>query len=131
METTNTLKNDRAARKAQKALVDAMVLKVERVLNSPNPTKRREAVEKAILVLFERQTSDEQDSESTNHNNAVGFSSADARRLSFVAKILKEGKHLKDETVAKYAPRVLKYRKQLAVIALEKQAAQQKAQSEE
>lgn len=121
METTNDTKADRAARKAQKVIVDAMIVRVEKVLNSPNPKTRREAVEKAIQVLFEHQTADEQSSETTNHNNAVGFTAADAKRLSFVAKFLGEGKHLKDETVARYIPRVMKYRKQLAMIALEKQ----------
>jgi len=81
-------------------------------------------VERAILVLFERQTADEQDAGSTNHHNNVGFSSCDARRMSFVAKFLGEGKHLTQKKALEiYGPRLQKYAKQLAKISQEKSAA--------
>lgn len=45
-------------------------------------------VERAIIKLFERQTSDEQTSEETNHHNNVGFNGIDAKILSSFAKWL-------------------------------------------
>lgn len=72
-------------------------------------------VERAILALFERQT---------RHDNNMGFTSADARRMSFVAKLLQGGKHLtREKALTVYGPRLQKYAKQLAKIAMEKKAA--------
>jgi hypothetical protein len=82
-------------------------------------------VERAILVLFERQTQDEQTSDETRHDNNMGFTSADARRMSFVAKFLQGGKHLtREKALGVYGPRLQKYAKQLAKIAMAKKAAQ-------
>jgi len=78
------------------------------------------AVERAITALFARQTADERSTETTRHSNARGFNAADARKLSFVAKFLGEGKHLKTETCVRYVAIVRKYRAQLADIANEK-----------
>lgn len=52
------------------------------------------AVERAMVVLFERQTTDEQRSEDTKHQNSVGFSAAHARTGSYLAKWVLSGKHL-------------------------------------
>jgi hypothetical protein len=120
METTNT---DKAQKKAAKAAHAAMVARIEALFSSPDPKKRRETVERAIIVLYARQTADEQNTDETRHNNGVGFTAADARRLSFVAKFLSNGGHLRDEKVLQYVPRVAKYTKQLATIALEKKGA--------
>lgn len=75
------------------------------------------AVERAIVALFARQTEDEKSSDSTRHSNSRGFNAADARKLSFIAKFLGEGKHLKTETCKRYVAIVRKYRAQLADIA--------------
>jgi len=81
-------------------------------------------VERAILVLYECQTSDEQVAEATSHHNNSGFTSADARRMSFVAKFLLEGRHLtREKALGVYGPRLQKYAKQLARIAMSKKAA--------
>ena len=81
----------------------------------------RNWIERAILVLFERQTSDEKSSEETNHNNFVGFNKSDAARLSFVAKFLLNGGRLKPEkAVQVYGPKVAKYAAQLARVVYEK-----------
>lgn len=48
--------------------------------------KSDKAVYRALIVLFERQTSDEQASESTTHKNGRGFSAFDAEFLSSLAK---------------------------------------------
>lgn len=80
-------------------------------------------VEKAILVLYDRQTSDEQATQETGHNNAQGFTSADARRMSFVAEFLKSGKHLtREKALGTYGRKLQKYAGQLARIAMAKQA---------
>lgn len=80
------------------------------------------AVERAIVALYDRQTADEQAQGDTRYTNGVGFSGADARRLSFVAEFLRSGKHLRLETCAKYVARVSKYAGQLADIANAKAA---------
>ena len=44
------------------------------------------AVYRALIVLFERQTADEQEAESTNHNNGRGFNGRDAKFGTSLAK---------------------------------------------
>jgi hypothetical protein len=44
------------------------------------------AVYRALIVLFERQTADEQRSENTLHDNGIGFTGADAEFMSSLAK---------------------------------------------
>lgn len=75
------------------------------------------AVERAIVALFARQTADERSTDTTRHSNSRGFNAADARKLSFIAKFLGEGKHLRTETCQRYVAIVRKYRAQLADIA--------------
>ena len=80
-------------------------------------------VEKAILVLYERQTADEQAGGETRHDNNQGFTSADARRMSFVAEWLRKSKrnHLsREKALGTYGRRLQKYAGQLARIALAK-----------
>lgn len=47
------------------------------------------AVERALLVLFERQTADEQSSETTNVHNSMGFTAFDAEFMTSLAKRIK------------------------------------------
>jgi hypothetical protein len=78
-------------------------------------------VERAIIVLYERQTRDEQVAQETGHDNNMGFNKPDARRMSFVAEFLKGGKHLTHEKALNvYGKKLQKYAKQLARIAQEK-----------
>jgi hypothetical protein len=51
-------------------------------------TRSDAAVERAIIVLFARQTSDEQSRASTNHQNNRGFASCDARAGTRFARFL-------------------------------------------
>jgi len=89
-------------------------------------------VVRAIEAIFERQTEDEQRTESTNLNNKVGFGAADARLMSGFAKQIKEwrdGKSnyafpLSPRQIAKARERMPKYAGQLAGIANAKLAAQ-------
>jgi hypothetical protein len=80
-------------------------------------------VERAILALYERQTADEQAGGETRHDNAQGFTSADARRMSFVAEWLKKSNknHLtREKALTVYGPKLHKYSGQLARIAIAK-----------
>lgn len=52
------------------------------------------AVEKAILVLYKRQTPDEQATKSTRHRNNRGFNSADARIGTYLARHIRSGNRL-------------------------------------
>lgn len=68
---------------------------------------------KALLLLFERQTQDEQDVLITKHRNGAGFSSADGTALSMYAVTVKNGGKLYDERLIDCRDRILKYAKQL------------------
>jgi len=46
------------------------------------------AVERAIIVLFNRQTADEQSTANTNHSNSIGFSACDAKAGTRFARFL-------------------------------------------
>lgn len=58
-----------------------------------NDTRRLSAIiGRALVVLFDRQTQDEKESNDTNRTNSIGFSSSDARQGSITAKtFLKRG----------------------------------------
>jgi len=47
---------------------------------------RDDAVYRGLVAIYERQTADEQSTESTNHLNGVGFNGRDARFGSSLAK---------------------------------------------
>ncbi len=104
-----------------KASREELVAKVITGLNHPDPIKRRTIVQRGILLLLARQTDDEQQAETTEHHNCVGFTAADAKRLTFLGKWLQEGNHLTNAKVADYAKRLHKYRVQLAQLAFEKE----------
>jgi len=74
-------------------------------------------LERGILAVYDKQTLFEQEAEDTTENNKMGFSSFDAGYLSYVAKYLKNGKHLSGHHVEKARKRMLKYSGQLAKIA--------------
>lgn len=52
------------------------------------------AVERAMVAIWERQTMDEQSSETTNHHNNVGFAGWSVRNGSYYAKWVLSGKRL-------------------------------------
>lgn len=54
---------------------------------------------RAVLAIFECQTNDEKNSESTKHNNSVGFNGVDANIMSSFAKqMLVWNRHVKAGT---------------------------------
>ena len=75
-------------------------------------------IERGIIRLFERQTTDEQEAEVTTHKNAMGFSSFDAEILSSFAKQLmsRPDRHLTPKQAALAAKKLPKYAKQLWTI---------------
>lgn len=48
-------------------------------------------VEKSLLVMYNRQTADEQSAQTTGHNNGIGFNGTDAEFLSKLAEWVKGG----------------------------------------
>jgi len=74
-------------------------------------------LERAILAIFQRQTSDEQRAEESKYHNLRGFNSPDAKRMTYYACWLKSGRHLSGHHVEIARRRMKKYCKQLAAIA--------------
>ena len=90
-----------------------------------NPT----AVERAIVAIYNRQTSDEKVTSNTRHTNHRGFRSNHAPRGSHYARWVLSGRHLSGyhlETARKIA---LRYHRQLCEIANEKVAGGEKSQA--
>ena len=52
------------------------------------------AVDRAMVALYRRQTQDEQRSDTTRHNNGIGFCSWSARKGSYYAKWVLSGRRL-------------------------------------
>jgi hypothetical protein len=86
------------------------------------------AVGRALIVLNDRQTSDEQYNQSTNRNNGRGFTPADARMGTSMANFFTKFNRLSDKQLAYWrkpnvrgVPRIAKYAGQLLEIAQMKQ----------
>lgn len=79
-----------SVRKADRPLVD----KIIHSLDTNNA-----AVERAMLLLGDRQTQEELANEATLKHNSIGFSSAHARFGAYVYGVLKNGGHLKGKTL--------------------------------
>jgi hypothetical protein len=89
------------------------------------------AIGRALVVLNERQTIDEQSTEATRHHNGIGFTGCDARMGTSMAKFFSRNGYLTPKQVAYWrkpnvrgVPRIAKYAGQLLEIANEKAAAQ-------
>jgi len=52
------------------------------------------AVEKAIVMLYDLQTEDEQSTRNTKHDNRRGFNTAHAKLGTYLARWIKSGRHL-------------------------------------
>lgn len=89
-------------------------------------TNNDRAVERAILVLFNNQTADEQSAETTKYHNNMGFKGCHARIGTSFAQQLKRRGFLTEKQIA-YARgkmRITQYHRQLLEAAKAKQAAQ-------
>lgn len=87
-----------------------------RVALATNPL----AVERAITVLYANQTADERAVSQTKHQNARGFNSADASRLSYYARWVGSGRHLTGHHLDRARATVGKYWRQLLRAAVAK-----------
>ena len=98
-----------------------------KMLQHPNPKYVEAVIGRALVVLYERQSREEQQSHMTSEHNGVGFTQADARTGTRSAEIyLKTGKLLPWVVEAwtkpnvNGVPRIVKYWKQLNEAAVEK-----------
>lgn len=73
-------------------------------------------VERAIVVLFERQTLEEQQSECTTDANGIGFNAFDAKTLSYYANWIRGGNRLSGKYLDNAFKMVPKYAKQILSI---------------
>lgn len=76
----------------------------------------RRWVERALVVLHDRQTLDEQQEGTTKFYNGVGFNGTDGRYLSYCAEWVKRGGHLNDKHFEKCSRKLPKYWKQIQSI---------------
>lgn len=78
-------------------------------------------VERALVVLYHRQTEAEQQSHSTQSLNGQGFSSSDAPLGTYMARWILEGKHLTGRFLLAGRTLTLKYTRQLLEAAEKKE----------
>lgn len=89
------------------------------------------AVERAIVAIYNRQTSDEKLTDNTRHSNGIGFAYPDARLGSYYARWVISGKHLTGQHLLKARIMSMKYIKQLVDIATSTLATDNVANNEE
>lgn len=83
------------------------------------------AVERAMVVLFERQTASEQSAHSTTESNGRGFSAFDAKSGTYYAQWVMSGRRLSGRFLTKARVMSLRYARQLLEVAEAKQAAKE------
>lgn len=81
------------------------------------------AVERGLVAIYHRQTSEEQNSKTTIHRNGMGFSGAHASYGSYLAKWILSGKHLNGNHLVKGRSLILHYTGQLLEVANQREAA--------
>ncbi len=80
-------------------------------------------LERGIVAIDARQTSDEQSSGQTKYENGRGWNSADASYGSYLARYIRSGRHLSGQHLQRARRMMAKYAGQLAKVAAAKQAA--------
>lgn len=98
---------------------------IQVMLDSDNEAYVAEVIGRGLMALLDRQTTDEQVSNTTNRDNSIGFTGADAFSGSLTAKFWRKHGKLLDWQIAKWTKkgkngysRLCKYHKQLNEIAL-------------
>jgi len=76
-----------------------------------------EMVKRSLLVLYDYQTTVEQNSQETVENNGVGFNGVDAPFLSSVAEWVMKGNRITPKQMVIVRKKIYKYSTQLAKIA--------------
>jgi hypothetical protein len=69
---------------------------------------------KALVKIYERQTIDEQNSQSTKENNGIGFNGLDANILSSFAEQVNKGRNLSVKQMTIVYKKMPRYWKQVA-----------------
>jgi len=102
---------------------------LKQMLNAADAYKRQHIIGRALCVLFDRQTASEQNANTTDEDNGVGFTGADARGGSLTAKSYRKNKGLVQWQMEQWMrldgkgyPRLCKYHKQLNTAAVLKAA---------
>lgn len=80
-----------AAHKLPQHVKEDLIRKIRASLST-----KPEAVEKAIAILYHRQTSAEKATETTMVNNNLGVQHCHGRRIAYYGKWLASGRHLTD-----------------------------------
>lgn len=70
-------------------------------------------VERALVVLFNRQTLDEQIASETKYENGMGFNGSDSRYLTYCTKWILRGNHLNEKHLLKCGAKLKKYWRQI------------------
>jgi hypothetical protein len=85
------------------------------------------AVEKAIVMLYDWQTEDEQSSRNTKHDNRRGFNTAHAKIGSYMARWIKSGRQLTGSYVSQARQIALYYAGTQLLAAAKMKAASRRA----
>jgi len=78
---------------------------------------RDDAVDRAMLRIWQLQTKDEQKTDATKHRNNVGFNATDAKKGSYYARWVKSGRKLSGHYLDHARRMAIKYSRQLTDIA--------------
>lgn len=70
-------------------------------------------IERGLIVLYNRQTIDEQQSEQTTYQNGRGFNGTDVKYLSYCSRWILRGNHLNEKHLTKCGGKLKKYWKQI------------------
>lgn len=89
-------------------------------LLSSNTPRGNSAVERAIIVVFNNQTADEQRTEDVRYHNGKGFLPMHARRGTYYANWILSGRHLNAKHLEIARKMALKYSRQLLLAIKEK-----------
>ena len=76
-----------------------------------------EAVNRAVVAIYNRQTESERSTEATLESNGRGFSAFDARNGSYYARWILSGRKLNGKFLHRARAMMIKYRHQLVEIA--------------
>lgn len=71
-------------------------------------------IERALVVLYQKQTIEEQRVGVTTNLNGVGFNSSDSRYLTYCAKWVLQGQNLNQKHLEKCGGKLKKYWKQIS-----------------
>jgi len=95
---------------------------ISKMLTNDNPAYVQAVIGRALVVLLNNQTTNEQDNNVTTVSNSIGFTAADAYTGCVTAKYWLKHKHLKIWMVNKWTkvdkhgrPRLAKYHRQLNI----------------